>query len=62
MDTIELTMDEIFEILFEYAVGDEIMTAAIEEISKPVSKEFLKQPIAICPKCQHFQIECICND
>jgi hypothetical protein len=60
MDTIELTMDEIFEILFEHAAGDEIITAALEDISKPVSDEFLKQPLETCGGCGFFKIECQC--
>jgi hypothetical protein len=59
MDTIELTMDEIFEILFEYAVGDEIMTAAIEEISKPVDYESLKgYDFGICDSCGCNPCQC----
>lgn len=48
----EISIERVFEILFENAKGDEVMTAALEELQKPVDYESLKgYDFGICDSC-----------
>ena len=58
--TSELSTKKVMRILKKYAVGDEMLTAVIKKIKKPVSKRFLKQPIEVCGGCGFFKLECQC--
>ena len=39
--------------------NEELILAALEEISKPID---MKQVIEICNGCKRFKVECICNE